>query len=83
MLPDQGDEMRQIAHSLGLASEFDRERPRHGGAHQNGRGRTKMAGRPATPLPRRGATVATAAAGVATAAARAAAGAACYFLNWK
>ena len=34
VLPDQAHEMRRIATSLGLAAEFDRERP-HGGEHRS------------------------------------------------
>ncbi len=36
VLPDQAQEMRRIATSLGLASEFDRERPQHSGTHRSG-----------------------------------------------
>jgi ATP-dependent RNA helicase RhlE len=45
VLPDQHGEMRQIAVALGLASEFDHERPRHVGAapshSRNGGGQTR------------------------------------------
>ena len=35
VLPDQAHEMRSIATSLGLAAEFDRERPRGNGEHRS------------------------------------------------